>query len=150
MRVLAMTAALFGSLGAAASAGDFVPCRHNRAGDAGLRVLVEAVERSSATTLAVQQRLGRKPTPLQGSAADVDELAWCRCLHRKRAEALGEELAAAMAALDPREAEKYERWLFALTPERQREHGARHVVDPDLLHARAVDERALGVERVEA
>ncbi len=99
----------------------FVACRTQRPGDAGLRVLVEAVERNSDNTRFMQRTLGWQPTPLHGSAADVDEIAWCKCVHRQRVEALGEPLAIAMAVQDERAA-AYQAWLGRLSPRQQREH----------------------------
>ena len=121
---------------AAAADGAFVPCAHNRPGDPGLRMLIEAVYRSDLQTQAAQRRLGWPATPLQGKPEDVDELAFCRCVHRKRAEALGEELAFAMMALDPRQTAPYDRWLEALPAQARLEHG----VFRDAVHAACFNE----------
>lgn len=121
--VIAALGVAFG-LAVAVQGDPFVPCVHARPGDAGLRVLVEATHRNAANTRSVQRALGLPETPLVGTPADVDEVAFCRCLHRRRSAALGEELARAMAWLEPSETERYQRWLFGLSPQRQREHTA--------------------------
>lgn len=103
-------------------AGDFVPCQHNAPDDRGLRILVQAVFDNDRNTQAVQQMLGQPLTPVRGSVDDVDLLAWCRCVHARRVAALGQELALAMASLDPKLSGKYTAWLVALDPQKQREH----------------------------
>jgi hypothetical protein len=108
-------------LGLRAQAEAFQPCAHNTADDPGLRVLLEAVYANDANLRMVQRALGRSETPVQGSAAEVDLLAWCRCVHESRVSALGEQLAVDMTSLQPERAARYDAWFRALPPEKQRE-----------------------------
>lgn len=104
------------------SAGDFVPCQHNKKDDPGLRARVQAVFANDQNTQTVQGMLGQPLTPVRGSVEDVDVLAWCRCVHARKVAALGEDLAVAMESLDPKLSGKYTTWLMSLDPQQQREH----------------------------
>jgi hypothetical protein len=117
---LVALAALF--VAGRSNAGDFVPCQRNTPDDPGLRILVQTVFNNDQNTQTVQRTLGQPLTPVRGSVDDADLLAWCRCVHGRRVAALGEELAVAMASLDPKLSGKYTAWLMALDPQEQREH----------------------------
>lgn len=106
----------------AAAAEDFVACAHNKPGDAGLRVRVQAAFDNNPNTLALQRMLGRPETPVSGTADDVDLLAWCQCVHRRRVVELGEEIAVSMASLEPERAARYREWTMRLDPAGQRDH----------------------------
>jgi hypothetical protein len=100
----------------------FVPCRYNRPGDAGLRVLVQAAIDNQPNTLAVQKLLGLPQTPVHATADQVDLVAWCRCVHQRWVRELGRDLAEAVGSLDS--IGTYRAWLDRLTPEQQRQHVA--------------------------
>ena len=105
-----------------ASATDFVPCQHNRPGDQGLRVLVEATYRNNQNTLMVQKALKRPETPIQGTPDQVDEIRWCQCVFKKKVQKLGQDLAISMSSLNPKITPLYEGWLKKLKPQEASAH----------------------------
>ena len=100
------------------------PCAGNKPGDRGLRILVESVFTANPNTLTIQRMYKVPETPVKGTAATVDELKWCKCVHRKKVERLGEDLAKSMSlsTMDPKVTARYDAWLKDLPPLKAREH----------------------------